>query len=128
MSDALQFHVESTCKTSQLTANHRHASEAEQRGQLAHQVLPKWTFVKFLLFTAKFSSNYVAQKAGNGTIGVKILKFSQAPRPSDPLDHPSTNTFRVLAHPKFSSPYASTDNQSNCLVWKTRLELTRNIR
>ena len=42
----------------------------------------------------------MAQKAGNGTIGVKILKLSQAPIP---LDHPSTNTFRVLAHPIFSS-------------------------
>ena len=32
MSDALQFHVVSTCKTSQLTANHRRASEAESKG------------------------------------------------------------------------------------------------
>ena len=32
MSDALQFHVVSTCKTSQLTANHRRASEAGNKG------------------------------------------------------------------------------------------------
>ena len=74
-------------------------------GQLPLQFWHKLTFsgnlrgkVKFVFFTAEFCGKCMAQNAGNGILGVKILNFPGCPYPCTTLQPIffEENTFRPL--------------------------------